>query len=99
MDPTITQVTDMRKKKPNQVSPESTIWPAECFEQEPAKTGVASAVRDLKTAAREIRSMSFIGLVLGVGKEVELWDSNVHRVICTGVPKTASAQGISQLRH
>jgi hypothetical protein len=36
---TITQVTDMDKKKPNQVSPESTIWPAECFEQEPAKRG------------------------------------------------------------
>ena len=96
---TITQVTDMDKKKPNQVSPESTIWPAECFEQEPAKRGVASAMRDLKTGAREIYSMSFVRLGLGVGKEVELWDSNVHRVIRTGVPKTASAQGISQLRH
>jgi hypothetical protein len=48
MDLTITQVTDMGKKKPNQVSPESTIWPAECFEQEPAKTGVSSAMCNLK---------------------------------------------------
>jgi hypothetical protein len=99
MDLTITQVTDMGKRKPNQVSPESTIWPAECFEHEPAKTGVASAMFDLKTGGREICSMSFIRLGLGVGKEVELWDSNVHGVIRTSVPKTASAQGISQLRH
>jgi hypothetical protein len=99
MDLTITQVTDMGKKKPNQVSPESTIWPAECFEQEPAETAEASAVRDFKMGTREIYSMSFIRLALGVGKQVELWDSNVHRVIGTGVPKTASAQGISQLRH
>jgi hypothetical protein len=99
MDLTTMQVTDMGKKKPNQVSPESTIWPAECFEQEPAKWGVASAMRDLKTGARGIYSMSFVRLGLGVGKEVELWDSNVHRVIRTGIPKTASNQEISQLRH
>lgn len=99
MDLTITRVTNMGKKKPNQVSPESTIWPAECFEQEPGKTGVASAMRDLKTGAWEIYSMSFVRLVLGVGKQVELWDSDVHKVIRTSVPKTTSAQGISQLRH
>jgi hypothetical protein len=93
------QVTDMGKKKPNQVSPESTIWPAECFEQEPAEAGAAPTGCDLKMDIREIDSMSFIRLVLAVGKEVELWDSNVHRVIRTGVPKTASAQRISQLRH
>jgi hypothetical protein len=99
MDLTITQVTDMGKKKLSQVSPESTIWPAECFEQEPAKAGVVSALCDSKMGAREIYSMSFIRLVLGVGKQVELWDSNVHGVIRTDVPKTASAQRISQLRH
>jgi len=99
MDLTIMQVTDMGKKKPNQVSPESTIWPAECFEQEPAKTVVVSVMCNSKMGAWEIDSMSFIRLVLDVGKEVELWDSNVHRVIRTGVPKTASTQRISQLRH
>jgi hypothetical protein len=61
--------------------------------------GVVSGIRELKMGTREIYSMSFIRLVLGVGKQVELWDSNVHRVIRTGVPKTASAQRISQLRH
>jgi hypothetical protein len=99
MDLTITQVMDMDKKKPNQVSPESTIWPAECFEQEPAKTVVLCAVSNLKKDTWEIDSMSFIRLVLDVGKQVELWDSNVHKVIRTGVPKTASTQRISQLRH
>jgi hypothetical protein len=99
MDLTITQVTDMGKKKPNQISPESTIWPAECLEQEPAKTEVVSATCDSNMGTWEIDSMSFIRLVLGVGKQVELWDSNVHRMIRIGVPKTASAQRISQLRH
>jgi hypothetical protein len=51
MELTITQVTDMGKKKPNQVSPESTIWPAECFEQEPAKTVVVSVMCDSKMGA------------------------------------------------
>jgi hypothetical protein len=93
------QVTDMGKKKPNQVSPESTVWPNECFVQGPTATGVVSAMCNLKMGSEEICSMSFIRLVLAVGKQVELWDSNVHRVIRIGVPKTASAQRISQLRH
>ncbi len=93
------QGTGMGRKKPNQVSPESTVWPTECFVQEPAATRVVSAVCYLKMGTEEICSMSFIRLVLDVGKQVELWDSNVHRVIRTGVPKTVSAQRISQLRH
>jgi hypothetical protein len=43
--------------------------------------------------------MSFIGLGLGVGKQVELWDSNVHKDIQIAFPETTIAQSNSQLRH
>lgn len=48
MDLTITQVTDMGRKKPNQASPESTIWPAECIEQEPCQGGSGFGHRRLE---------------------------------------------------
>jgi hypothetical protein len=49
--------------------------------------------------AQGICSMSFIKIRLGMGKRLELWDSNVHKNVRVAVPGTASAQRISQLRY
>jgi hypothetical protein len=62
-------------------------------------TGVIRLCAIRRLGAGDIDSMSFIRLGLGVGKQVELWDSNVHKVREVAVAETASVQWISQLRH
>ncbi len=44
MDLIITQDTGMDKKKPNDFSPESTVWPAECWQKAPGDQGSVLAV-------------------------------------------------------
>ena len=39
--------------------------------------------------------MSFIRFRLGVGKQVELWDSNVHKDIQVALPETAGPKDFS----
>src|ERR1700734_221416 len=96
---TITQVMDMGKKKPNQASPESTVWPIECFEEALLPRELLRLCATRKLGATGIHRMFFIRRELALGKQVELWDRNVHRVIQVVVPEPASAQRMSQLRH
>ena len=90
---------DMDKTTPSQASPEGAVWPIECFSKGLPRQGLLMLCVGAGLGARERRSMSFIRLGLGVGKQVVLWDSNVHKDIQIAAPETNMAQGNSQLRH
>jgi hypothetical protein len=89
----------MGKTRPSQVSPESTVWPIECFSKALLRQELFSLCVARRLGARKSRSMSFIRQGLGLGKQVELWDSNVHKDIQIAVLKASEAQSNSQLRH
>jgi hypothetical protein len=89
----------MGKTTPSQVSPESAVWPIECSLEALLQQALFRLCVVRRLGPRESCSMSFIGLGLGVGKQVELWDSNVHKDIQIAFPETTIAQSNSQLRH
>jgi hypothetical protein len=81
MDLTITQDTGMDKKKPNNVSVESTVWPAECCQKAPLQVRECFGYpRPAGWLLKESAPCPLLRVGWISGKQVELWDSNVHKV-------------------
>lgn len=80
------QVMDIHTKKPNQISPEPYCLASQVLPRGPAVTGAIWSAFD--PIVRCMRNpMSFIGFRLEVGKQIELWDSNVHKDIQIAAPE------------
>jgi len=100
MDLTITRDTGMDKTKPNNASPKSTVWPVECYQDTPLKQGeFFSYARPECWLPMESAACPLLRAGWVSGKLVELWDSNVHRVVESLPSRGQSARNFSQLRH
>lgn len=71
----------MGRKKPKQVSPEEHRLANRMLRRGPTVTRVTSVMCEPEVGCRGIHCMSFIRLELALGKQMELWDSNVHGVV------------------
>jgi len=101
MDLTIMRDMGMDKKKPNNnVSAESTVWPAECCQK--ARLQVRECFGYLRPVGWLLKESALCPLLREgwiSGKQVELWDSNVHKVAESLSRWRQNARNFSQLRH